>query len=81
MNIREMVRQYLEANQFDGLYNAGECACKKDDLFPCGDPHMAYCKPGYLAPCPQDGTDACGEHDWHIAEKQRPHAAHGEGTK
>jgi hypothetical protein len=64
MNITEMVvRQYLEANGFDGLYHPGECACKKEDLFPCGDPHMAYCKPGYLAPCP---PGECGEHDWHI---------------
>lgn len=62
--IKEMVRQSLEAGGFDGLYNPGECACKKDDLFPCGEPSMIGCHPGYLQPC---GTD-CSEHDWHIVK-------------
>lgn len=67
MSITEMVRQYLEANGYDGLYFPGECACKKDDLFPCGDPHMSECLPGYLKSCPQD---ECGEHDFHISAKR-----------
>ena len=28
--------------------NSGCCACKKDDLFPCGNYCLIYCKPGYL---------------------------------
>ena len=60
-NVRQIVSDYLRENGFDGLYNAGECACKTDDLGPC-DCSLLNCEPGYLQPCPPE----CGEHDWHI---------------
>lgn len=63
MNLHDLVRQALEAGGYDGLFHAdGDCACKKDDLFPCGEPSPS-CQPGYERPCP----GCCGEHDWHIA--------------
>lgn len=66
MTLIKIVRQYLRANGYDGLYNAdGECGCKVNDLMTCNYPGMR-CKPGYLAPCPK----GCGEHDWHIQGKK-----------
>lgn len=65
------VRRGKEANWltrrgFDGLYSPGECACKVDDLYPCGE--RQDCTPGHLRPCPSD----CGEHDWHIGQAVPP---------
>ena len=60
-NVSQIVSDYLRENGFDGLYNAGECACKIDDLGPC-DCSIMNCEPGYLQPCPPE----CGEHNWHI---------------
>lgn len=63
MIVREIVKAYLDANGFDGLFNGdGDCACRKDDLCPCGENCMD-CTPGYKSPCPED----CGDHDWHIS--------------
>lgn len=55
---------------YDGLWNAdGDCACKVDDLYPCGE-RGDNCQPGVVKPCPSD----CGEHDWHIGPKEGRHA-------
>ena len=62
LDVIEIVSEYLSREGFDGLYSScGECACKKDDLAPCGEVH-GDCAAGYLQPC----NDDCGEHDWHI---------------
>lgn len=63
MDVLEIVRLYLIENEYDGLYNVGECACKHDELAPCGEMEQD-CIPGYLTPCD------CGEHDWHIASRE-----------
>ena len=64
MTIIEMVEQYLKQNGYDGLFaESAECACKVDDLEPCGN-IQSDCHAGYLAP------GDCGEHDWHIQEKK-----------
>lgn len=59
MSVLEIVHEYLKANKFDGLFSPGECACKLDDLAPCGEIH-GDCEAGYLSDCD------CGDHDWHI---------------
>jgi hypothetical protein len=65
---RDEARQ-LRLAGYDGLYfQAGECACKVDDLYPCGE-RQEDCRPGVLGPCPSD----CGDHDWHIVK--RPESA------
>jgi hypothetical protein len=61
---RDEARQLKRAG-YDGLYYPGECACKADDLYPCGE-RQTECRPGYLRPCP---PDTCGEHDWHIGTR------------
>lgn len=64
---RDEAKQLRKAG-YDGLYAPGECACKVDDLYPCGE-RQEECRPGYLMPCP----DMCGGgHDWHIGPKVMP---------
>ena len=64
MNTRIIVAVYLEQIGFDGLYQPGECACKKDDLFPCDILSTERCEPGYLTECD------CGDHDFHIGPEK-----------
>lgn len=59
-NIKDMVKEWLAQNDFDGLYS-DECGCSKEDLMPCekfcefGD---FSCKPGYMhGPMPIHGFD------------------------
>lgn len=63
MDVRQIVSDWLGANGYDGLFQPGECACKKDDLYPCGE-MMLDCRPGYLKP-----AESCPVHDWHIGSK------------
>ena len=60
MNVKKIVKEWLEKNGYDGIYCIGECACLKNDLMPC-DGYSADCKPGYK-------RDAIGEekeaYDW-----------------
>ena len=58
----EIVALYLDKNGYDGLFIPGECACKKEDLFPCCEGSWLGCEPGYLMP-------GCPDHDWHIGKK------------
>ena len=48
--IKEIVSDYLEANNFDGLFHDGDCSCLKDDLFICGE-ICDDCTPGKLINC------------------------------
>ena len=64
LTLRQMVEESLRAGGFDGLWNANaECACKRGDLFPCGEPG-AECMAGYEQPCD------CGEHNFHISPQR-----------
>ena len=37
MNVEQIVREYLETNGYDGLFNEnGECGCDLEDFMPCG---------------------------------------------
>ncbi len=47
MNVKEIIQKYLKANEFDGLFEDGECGCLIDDLAPCGSDALLDCKPGY----------------------------------
>ena len=53
MDVHDIVKQYLDNNGYDGLYMDGECACRKDDLAPCGNID-ASCEPGYYMTEPRD---------------------------
>lgn len=65
MKIKEIIKEYLNNNGYDGLFCPGECACKKDDLMPC-DEYMMDCEPGYLI----EKKCADAEYDWYIGAKK-----------
>lgn len=67
MNIREIVKQWLIDNKYDGLYS-DDCACVIDDLIPC-DFVEAGCKAGHRIPCPgKERCDFYGDCKFHIGE-------------
>jgi len=45
MNVKTIVKQYLEKNGFDGLYR-DDCGCLFHELMPC-DCDISECQPGY----------------------------------
>ena len=63
MNALDIVAEWLEKNDFDGLCGDMECACVVGDLNPCGE-MKANCIPGYKVDCD------CGDHDWHIVTEK-----------
>ena len=72
MTVLDMVKKYLEENEFDGLFLGAQCACKKDDLSPCGTMNE-MCAAGYLQPNSPRDDEMCGEFDFVIgAEKPTP---------
>ncbi len=46
--VEEIVKQWLEANGYGGLYDE-ECGCSLDDLMPCGGEFAYRCRAGYVA--------------------------------
>jgi hypothetical protein len=67
MTVKEIVRQYLEEYNYDGLYWT-TCCCRVDDLMPCDEPDP-HCNAGNKIPCP--GPDECsaGDCDFHIGKR------------
>jgi hypothetical protein len=45
-NCKEIVKDYLKRNGFDGLTMPGVCGCGLDDFAPCCDEHEE-CVPAY----------------------------------
>ena len=46
MDAKGIIKEYLEKNDYDGLYSE-DCGCFISDLIPCGEP-FDTCMPGYL---------------------------------
>ena len=68
VNVRQIVKDYLIKNKFDGIWNAEiPCGCEINDLMPCEDWGIDICEPGYKIPCPE----SCGCGGFHIAEKNK----------
>lgn len=56
MTVREICKQRLEADGYDGLCNPDlECGCLLPDLMPCGECGRD-CQPGYKGPVNEDGV-------------------------
>jgi len=49
MNVKEIVREHLEENGYDGLFH-DECGCKIGDLLPCKS-NCDDCEPGFIQDC------------------------------
>jgi len=71
MNIRDILRQWLQSNGYEGLYEPGECCCEINDLCPCSAPDIPIgCQPGVKMPCPGPSECNCdGDCDFHIGSK------------
>lgn len=69
MNSLEIIRGYINANGYDGLYNPGVCGCEASDLSP-GNCFEETCTPGYKVPCEPEKCFADGNCDWHIGERK-----------
>jgi len=49
MKVMKIVGAWLEANGYDGIFSEW-CACKLDNLFPCGE--IYNCEAGHFTECP-----------------------------
>jgi hypothetical protein len=54
MTVREIIKEYLDKNGFDGLCN-DDCGCGTDDLAPCLDGPKLDCNPAYKNQCGHEG--------------------------
>ncbi len=70
MNTRDIVKEYLIANGYDGLY-ADECGCTAEFIMPCFGEEFHQCKPGYKIPCDPETCVASGDCDFHIGPKPK----------
>jgi len=70
--IREIVAEWLKANDYDGLGREG-CCCELADLMPCDEPGPD-CWAGYRGPCPgPEGCECDGDFRFHmVREKPTP---------
>ncbi|MFZ5986364.1 MAG: hypothetical protein ACOYWZ_04450 [Bacillota bacterium] len=57
MTTFEIVKEYLEKNGYDGLYN-GDCGCNLDDFMPC-EGFSSECSAGYYQDCQQCDEKDC----------------------
>ena len=65
MNIRDMIKQFLKENGYDGLCNCdNDCACLKDDIAPCGE-ICGDCFAGYYRKATEEE-----EYDFYIELKK-----------
>ena len=55
MTVKEIIKKYLNDNDFDGLAS-GHCGCDMDDLFVCNE-NFSECEPAYKISNPT--KDAC----------------------
>ena len=61
MTVKDMVKQWLTDNGYDGLCSEG-CSCGKDDLMPCWG-CWAYCVPASIPVC-----SVCGKKLDHVCQ-------------
>jgi hypothetical protein len=55
MDIKNIIKNYLEDNGYDGLFFPGECACTINDLMPCEN-FCNECEAGVFRDCKQCGN-------------------------
>ena len=59
MTVKEIVKDYLEQNDYDGLCREG-CGCGLDDIMPCKYRNIPLCEPAYNHGCNGDCAE-CGD--------------------
>ena len=66
MTVLEMVKEYLNANGFDGLVHRDcACACLLDDLVPC-DEVTNSCEAGHRVEGCHEECENYPDGDWHV---------------
>jgi hypothetical protein len=56
----DLLKPWLKEHGYDGLYNNEECACRVDELAPCGwSPDVCECLPGHWHPWRPGCEDGC----------------------
>lgn len=75
MTVKDIVKKYLEENDFDGLYSPnGFCACRLEDLMPCFREGCVDCEPGYVVYAENftpEEREYCEECEFIITEQKR----------
>lgn len=67
MNVKEILKDYLVKNGFDGLcHDWMECGCEINDLCPCLENDISSCEPAYKTKCNCE-KDVCG---WHMTTEK-----------
>lgn len=64
MNVREIVKEWLEAHGYDGLYCGDSCCCENSRLLLYCHEECGKCVPGYKARC----TLKCEHRYWRHSE-------------
>lgn len=65
MEVKDIVKKYLEDSGFDGLVHGfDDCGCYNDDLMPCRLEISDDCEPAYKIACPCDPEEGCEFGDW-----------------
>ena len=75
MEVLDIVVEYLQKNNYDGLVNSNyECGCVIDDIAPCGEIN-GDCVSGYkqmcTSECDHEGYDPNILDMWHI-QREKP---------
>ncbi|MFH1614894.1 MAG: hypothetical protein ABIG61_07410 [Planctomycetota bacterium] len=62
MNVKDIIKEYLEKNGYDGLCGEG-CGCRvvNDELFIMCEGSFNDCVPGYLHKCKKADCGECEE--------------------
>lgn len=69
MRCIEVIKEYLEKNGFDGLYNNdNECGCELPDLAPCMN-DISQCEVGYKIIVPED-VKGYVDYDFYISNSK-----------
>lgn len=73
--VKEIVKEYLQANGYDGLAT-DDCGCSVNDLIPCEGSAFEHCEAGHKIACCEDDPECrpwtCeGECDWHMKAGKR----------
>ena len=71
MNVKDIVRQWLNENGYDGL-SSEECGCELADLMPCDEPNVVLCVAGHRGKCNPETCAADGDCPWHIIPGKKP---------
>lgn len=69
MNVKEIIKEYLEKNNYDGLFS-DDCCCDIEDLMCCFVECIELCEPGIKMPCTPSECPEGGGCGYHIGERK-----------